>query len=327
MSPITPFTFNVTPISPLFRLSPVASNINDTSLGWTPSCATPDCLPTASWSTSAINSTLSFQYWGGGVALDGRVEGNMSTRFIRDGIEAARSHSGDTLFSWPDNDLDYLYLHDITLKVVDASPDARLTVTRVQVNGSSLSVISESTARWIVPSNKDGLRYIGFTQQASETQTGSSTTYVSSTAGDTMSMEFNGSSLLVYGPCGPDNGLMRVSIDGEQQIVNSSKPFACSDCLLFQARGLQPNHLKRLLIENVDGKTLGINRLELFRVRLPVFAYPGVADRAVAVGCGILSVFLTCMMMMAVYVIKFVKKRRSMGGPYANQHWFQLLSS
>ncbi|CAE7074132.1 unnamed protein product, partial [Rhizoctonia solani] len=197
---------------------------------------------------------------GGGVAFDGRVEGNMDIQFLRDGKQATRSRSGDTLFSWPDNSLDYYYLHKITLKVFDASPDARLTITRVRVNGSSLSRIDWPAIRWIVPSNKDGLKYTGFIQQASEAHTESSTTYVSSIAGNTMSMRFNGSSLLMYGPCGPANSLMRVAIDGQQQIVNTSRPFACSDCLLFQARGLQPHYLHRFLIENVDGKALGINR-------------------------------------------------------------------
>ncbi|CAE7093848.1 unnamed protein product [Rhizoctonia solani] len=261
MSAITPFAFSVTPISPLFYLSPVASNTNDTSLGWAPSCTTPNCLRTASWSTGATNSMLSFRYWGGGVAFDGRVEGNMSIQFFRDGMQVPWNPSRDTLFSWPDKPLDYFYLHNITLKVVDTSPGALLTVNSVQVNGSSLNNNGLPAYRWTVPSsNKDRLKYTGFIGEASEARTGSLTTYMSSTAGDTVSMQFNASTLLVYGPCGPETGLMRVTIDGQQDVVNTSKPFASSDCLLFQAWGLQNYHLHRLLIENVDGKVLGINR-------------------------------------------------------------------
>ncbi|CAE7233810.1 unnamed protein product [Rhizoctonia solani] len=212
----------------------------------------------------------------------------MSIHFFRNGMKMAWKSSGDTLFSWPDNRLEYLYLHNMTLKVVDASPDARLTVTKVRVNGSSLTPHNAPGHIWAVPSNGAGLKYTGFVQQASSVQTESSSTYVSSTAGDTVSMRFNASALLVYGPCGPENGLMRVTLNGEQRIVDTSKPFACSDCLLFQARGLQTLHLHQLLIENVDGKTLGINRLEFFRVIFPGYdRRQDTTVRAMAVAFGI----------------------------------------
>ncbi|CAE7155014.1 unnamed protein product [Rhizoctonia solani] len=116
----------------------------------------------------------------------------MSIQFLRDGIRRFRNPSGDTLFSWPDRGLDYLYLHNVTLKVVDAPPDARLIITRVQVNESTMSGHGVPADYWIVPSNADGLKYTGFTQQPSVAQVESSTTYVSSTAGDTMSIGFNG---------------------------------------------------------------------------------------------------------------------------------------
>ncbi|CAE7155021.1 unnamed protein product, partial [Rhizoctonia solani] len=315
---------NVTAISPLFHLSPVASSDND--LGWAPSCTTPDCLPTASWSTSAINSTLSFQYWGKDVALDGSLEGNMSIRVLHNRMRTPWHPSGDTLFSFRGSPVDNYDLHNVTLEVLDAPPGAHLTITRARVNTSLL--LDNHTPpidRWTVPSNADGLKYTGFMQQASAAQSRTLSTHTSSTAGSSMSMWFNGSSLLVYGPCGPDNGLMGVTIDGRQQIVNTSKPFASSDCLLFQTWGLQWTHFHRLLIENMDGKKLGINRFELFRIT--TYPIPRTIDRGVAVGCGIASVFITCMMMIAVYVIKFVRRRQTMDVPEANRHWFQLLYS
>ncbi|CAE7209364.1 unnamed protein product, partial [Rhizoctonia solani] len=229
----------------------------------------------------------------------------------------------DTLFSWPDHEIDYVYSHDITLKVVDASPDARLTVTRMRVNGSSLTPPNIPGYRWAVPNSQVKLKYTGFIQQVFNTQAESLATYVSSTAGDTMSMRFNASSLLVYGPCGPDNGLMRLILNNYHHIVNTSKPFACSDCLLFQpeARGLGKSHLRKLLIENMDGKTLGINRFELFR---PIYVSSVSGMRSIAAASGMASLVVTCIMMMAVYVIKSVKNRRSMGAPHANRRWFQL---
>ncbi|EUC54493.1 P12 domain protein, putative [Rhizoctonia solani AG-3 Rhs1AP] len=194
------------------------------------------------------------------VALDGDIKGNMSIQLLYDGIQAIWSPSEDTLFSLYGNPIDIYYQHNITLKVLDASSDARLSVVRARVNGSLFVNDYFPPDRWIVPSNEDRLRYSGFIQTASVSHVNSSTTHISTEAGSTVSMQFNGSTILVYGPCGPEYGLMRVTINGEQQMVNASKPFASDDCLLFQAWGLPSTYLHRLLIENVDG-TLGINRI------------------------------------------------------------------
>ncbi|KAG8727607.1 hypothetical protein FRC11_012822 [Ceratobasidium sp. 423] len=133
--PYTPFPFNVTPASPPFDLSPVASNI---SQGWAPSCSTPECVPTASWSTGSIGASLSFQFWGWDVAFDGNVKGNMSVELLRDGVKEAWNPSGDTLFKLHGQPTDQFYLHNITLKVIDAFPGAELTVNQARVNGGSL---------------------------------------------------------------------------------------------------------------------------------------------------------------------------------------------
>ncbi|KAH7322093.1 hypothetical protein B0J17DRAFT_723768 [Rhizoctonia solani] len=188
--PYTPFPFNVTAISPLFHLTPVT--VNDTRLGWVPSCMTPECMPTASWSTSAVNSTLSFQYWGVGVAFDGTVQGNMTVQLIRDGTLMPWNPSGDTLFSLLSQPTDQYFQHNVTLKVLDASPSARLTVTKARVNGSSFADFYFPSDRWIVPSDDDRLDYTGFDPQASVARAELSTVHVSSNAGDNVSMQFNG---------------------------------------------------------------------------------------------------------------------------------------
>ncbi|CAE6492221.1 unnamed protein product [Rhizoctonia solani] len=316
--PYTPIPFNVTPISSLFDLLPIASN--DTSLGWVPSCTTPECVPTASWSTSAVNATLSFQYWGRDVAFDGDVKGNMSVQLIQDGIQVPWAPSGGALFGLKGNPIDIFYPHNITLKVLDASSDAQLSVTRARLNGSSFTNNQFPVENWIVPRNEDRLKYTGFAQKTNASQIEASTTRVSSQAGDSLFMQFNGSTILVYGPCGPGNGLMRVTIDGRQQTVNTSKPFASSDCLLFEAWGLTSTYFHRLLVENVDGRTLGINRFELFRVLF--YGGPEISDRTVQVACGIASVFVAGIVMMGVYMGRSVKKWRGVDASQSNQRWF-----
>ncbi|CAE6442364.1 unnamed protein product [Rhizoctonia solani] len=187
--PYTPFPFNITPISPAFHLSPITSNI---SLGWAPSCETPDCIPNASWSTTAINSTLSFAFRGWDVTFDGSVKGNMSVELFFEGEQTPWNPSRDTLFSLHSRSTDYEQQHNVTLKVLDASPDAQLTITRARVNGSSFADYYFPADRWTVPSDDDRLEYTGFVQQTSVAGAGSSTTYVSSRAGDTVAMHFNG---------------------------------------------------------------------------------------------------------------------------------------
>ncbi|KAJ1303578.1 hypothetical protein OPQ81_011761 [Rhizoctonia solani] len=321
--PYTPVPFNVTPASPPFHLSPVASSA---SLGWAPSCATPECIPNASWSTGAINSTLSFQFWGWDVALDGDVKGNMSIQLFRDGVQELWKPSGDTLFSLKSGPIDQLYQHNITLKVVDASTDAQLTVTQARVNGTAFADIYVPADRWIISSSDDSLKYTGFTQQNSVVSVGSSTKHTSSKAGDTVSMQFNGSTLFVYGPCGPASGLMTVTIDDRQQTVNTSKPFASDDCLLFQAWGMPVVRLHELLIENTDGRILSIDRLEFFRI-LAFGVGSGHTLRAIVIICAVVVAIALAAVVITVYVRRAVKKKQGVDLPQAAHGWLMFLRS
>ncbi|CAE6403631.1 hypothetical protein ACGC1H_005352 [Rhizoctonia solani] len=304
--PYTPFPFNVTAISPSFYLSPISTT--NVSLGWTPSCTTPECLPTASWSTSATNSTISFDYWGWDVAFDGNVKGNMSVELFNDQGQIVWNPSGDKLFSLRGEPDDYISRRNITLRVLDASPDSQLTLTRARVNGSSRGDYTWPADRWIVPSDDDRLSYTGFIPQSSVAQSGSLTTYTSSTAGDSVSMQFNGSAFLIYGPCGPTNGLMRVIIDGNQRTVNTSKPFASNDCLLFQSPGQQIHAIHQFVVENVDGRTLSIDRLEFFRLQL-YKSGSVTGKRVVVISCTIVGVIVLCSVVIVIYVRRSVKRK------------------
>ena len=72
--------------------------------------------------------------------------------------------------------------------------------------------------------------------------------------------------MLIYGPCGPSNGLLNVAIDGESSTVNTSTPIAADNCLLYQSKGYSALNLHQLEVTNQDGKSLGINHLQFFRV-------------------------------------------------------------
>ncbi|KAF8755128.1 hypothetical protein RHS01_05462 [Rhizoctonia solani] len=252
--PYTPFPFNVTPASPLFELSSIALNVSE---GWVPSCSSPDCVPTARWSTSSVGAALSLYFWG-------EHKRRYGIEIFRDGTRLPWSPFGGTLASIRGGGTDQSYLHNGTLKVINASSEAELTVTQARVNGSSLETPSSFNAdRWIVPSDDTQLSYTGFTQHAGAAKAGSSTTYISSKAGDKVSMRFNASTFLIHGPCGPANGLIKLSIDGRESTLNTSEPIASNDCLLFQAWGFPALKEHDLLIENMGGM-LGIDRLEFF---------------------------------------------------------------
>ncbi|KAG8687922.1 hypothetical protein FRC11_006369 [Ceratobasidium sp. 423] len=260
---ITPYPLNTYPSSPLWQLSPITSN---SSSGWVPSCTSSNCLPTASWSTGAVNSTLSYTFYAFGFNLNGTVQGDMKLQVIRNDKEESLNSSGDILFSAAGPTDQFLH-QNLTIKVLEASAGARLTINGAFLNASTLADIPFPTERWTLPSNDGALKYTGFVQQQAASGLASPTTYVSSAAGDKVSMTFNASAFTIYGPCGPSSGLMRVAIDGNTpDTINTTKPIQSDDCLLYQSPGLAVDRLRSFEMENVDGRTLALNRVEYFRI-------------------------------------------------------------
>ncbi|EUC54524.1 P12 domain protein, putative [Rhizoctonia solani AG-3 Rhs1AP] len=261
--PSLPFPITSYPTSPLWQLTPLSSN---SSTGWAPNCTSSDCVPTASWSTSVVNSTLTYTFYAWGHTIYGKVEGDMKLQLIRNGNEESINPSGDILWTFPGLSTDEFLHSNITIKVLEAGNGARLTVNRAFINGSTYGDSDWPTEQWTVPSNDGALKYTGFSQQQATAGLGSPTTYVSSAAGDKVFMKFNGSAVTISGPCGPSNGLMRINLDGSENIINTTKPFQSDDCLLYQSPGFPALNFHTLEIANVDGRTLAFNRLDFFRV-------------------------------------------------------------
>ncbi|CAE6449678.1 unnamed protein product, partial [Rhizoctonia solani] len=262
--PYTPYPITTYPSSPLWQLSPAASNI---SSGWVPSCTSSNCVPTASWSTGAASSSLTYMFYGWDLALNGTVEGDMKLQVIRNGKEETLNPSGDSLFTVHGLPTDQLLHQNLTITVLEASTGARLTINEARVNASSFGDEIFDHHEWTIASNDGAIQYTGFTQQQAAAGLASPTTYVSSAGGDKMNMQFNGSAITIYGPCGPSSGLMRVKIGTRaDETINATKPIQSDDCLLFQSPGLTPDQLYSLEIENISGGTLAINRMEFFRI-------------------------------------------------------------
>ncbi|CAE6463129.1 hypothetical protein ACGC1H_002126 [Rhizoctonia solani] len=261
----TPYPITTYPSSPLWQLTPASSN---SSSGWVPSCTNSDCIPTASWSTGTVNSTLTYMFYAYGHTIYGKVDGDMKLQLIRNGNEEPINPSGNILYTFPGKPGDDDLHQNLTFKVIEASNGARLTVNKAFINGSSYAADPFPSDQWTLASNDGALQYTGFVQKQASAglQLVSPTTYVSSAAGDKVSMQFNGSALTIYGPCGPSSGLIRVKIDGREETTNTTKPLQSDDCLLYQSPGFPIHGFHSFELENVDGRTLAVNRLEFFRV-------------------------------------------------------------
>ncbi|KAB5595183.1 P12 domain containing protein [Ceratobasidium theobromae] len=307
MRKFVPFPINVTLASPLFELAPIASN---SSLGWAPNCMSPDCLSTSSWSTSVQNSTLEVKFWAYDIVFDGTVQGDMQVQVLLDDTEVDWSPSGSVLLGL--HDLTFTPQHSVLLKILDASDGARLTINQVRVNGSTITDDNIPFTRWTLPSNdSEHFEYTGLTWQTNTPDLAFPTTYFSS-VGDKVSVASNASVFAIYGPCGPSNGLMQVSISSEgTSTVNTSRPFQADDCLLFQSGGMTSTVMHNFVIENVDGRQLGINRVEFGRI-LVFTSRNNTANAKAGMIVGIVAgVIVIGVVLIIIYACRYRAKQRA----------------
>ncbi|EUC55309.1 transmembrane protein, putative [Rhizoctonia solani AG-3 Rhs1AP] len=310
----TPYPITSYPSSPLWQLTPVSSN---SSAGWAPSCIASDCIPTASWSTGAVNSTLTYMFYAFGHTIYGKVDGDMKLQLIRNGNEEPINPSGGILYTFLGNPRDDDLHQNLTFKVIEASNGARLTVNKAFINGSSYAAQYFPSDEWTLASNDGALQYTGFVQQQATAglQQVSPTTYVSSAAGDKVSMQFNGSALTIYGPCGPSSGLIRVTIDGREDTTNTTKPLQSDDCLLYQSQGYSVNGFHSFELENVDGRTLAINRLGFFRVLVNAQIHGSTMAAGKVAGI-VVGVVLAVAALIILYSTRSRKSRQKINKPW-----------
>ncbi|CAE7150470.1 unnamed protein product [Rhizoctonia solani] len=132
-----------------------------------------------------------------------------------------------------------------------------------------------------------------------------------------MFMELNASTFVMYGPCGPKHGLMRVTIDNkiqsQQQIVNTSRPIASNSCLLFQAWSLSVLSLDQVLIENLGGGMLGVERFNVTTLQI-YYVGESTGIRATVVACVLLGTVMALVVTIVVYVTRALRKKQRTGG-------------
>ncbi|KAG9098719.1 hypothetical protein FRC07_010598 [Ceratobasidium sp. 392] len=310
--PHVPFPVNVPLTSTLFHAAPFTSNA---TTGWTSNCN--ECANSV-WSTSAPSSSLNFNFWGWDVAFDGQIQGNMSVKFILDGIETNLNPTNGTLFDI--TSLDNLKEHSLSLTVQSAEPGSSLSVNQARINASTFSDDIFPFAQWELPSNDGAINWNGFTQQPSAAGSFSPTTYVSNGAGSTGSMTYNGSTVFLYGPCSPTSGLLRVSIDNaDTQTVNTSSPITSPNCILYQARGYSALSLHTVSWSTEGDAPVSINHLSFFRVLEHADSGNGVAPAAV-VG-GVIGGIVLVAILIVAYSMRSRKTRQKIN------HAFTMLCS
>ena len=105
---------------------------------------------------------------------------------------------------------------------------------------------------------------------------------------------------------------MKVKIDDQEATVNTSKPITSDDCLLFQAWAFPRTKMHELRVENANGASLGINRVEFFTVT-PYGKGGGTRKNGLIIA-GIVIVVVFTVMAVIVITWKVHKKKKNVIG-------------
>ncbi|KAF7321814.1 hypothetical protein MKEN_00703300 [Mycena kentingensis (nom. inval.)] len=84
----------------------------------------------------------------------------------------------------------------------------------------------------------------------------SDSSQISTSRGDTASLQFQGTAFVLRGGTSPDGGNYTVTLDNITTTYSSRSSFTLSDALLFYASGLDANVVHHLEVNNSDGSTL-----------------------------------------------------------------------
>lgn len=105
---------------------------------------------------------------------------------------------------------------------------------------------------------------------------------------------------------------MQVSISSEgTSTVNTSRPFQADDCLLFQSGGMTSTVMHNFVIENVDGRQLGINRVEFGRI-LVFTSRNNTANAKAGMIVGIVAgVIVIGVVLIIIYACRYRAKQRA----------------
>ncbi|CAE6465157.1 unnamed protein product [Rhizoctonia solani] len=282
------FDVRIAHTSPLFTASPLTGN---RETGWAISCTASgypcDGLGQSSVSTAKADATMSLNFWGSRIEVRGRLIGGMSLDWELDGSGRSPngeqvSKEGSTVVGEPLDPeilavfegLDSSKEHTLKFTTRSSLPSAVATfkgavvTVGTGITGGSMSMTyldddspvleySQTPAGWARYNEYDSPTF-NITQPEGVTNRKFQSTKV---PGESVSMNFNGTQVLIYGPCYSSNGAYAITLDQQEVVVYNastnaySQPNAASvagACLRYMSPPLSPDQLHYLNMANAD---------------------------------------------------------------------------
>ncbi|CAE7088563.1 unnamed protein product [Rhizoctonia solani] len=282
------FDVRIAHTSPLFTASPLTGN---RETGWATACSASgypcDGLGQSSVSTAKADATMSLNFWGSRIEVRGRLSGGMNLEWELDGSSRSPngeqvSKEGDTVVGEPLDPevlavfegLDSSKEHTLKLTTRSSLPSAVVTFKGAVVTvgtgitgGSMLMTYLDDDNPTLEYTQTPGgwARYneyespaFNITQPNGVTNRKFQSTKV---PGESISMNFNGTQVLIYGPCYSSNGQYAITLDQQEAIVYNassnaySQPNAASvagACLRYMSPPLSPDRLHYINMANAD---------------------------------------------------------------------------
>ncbi|CAE6451589.1 unnamed protein product [Rhizoctonia solani] len=282
------FDVRIAHTSPLFTALPLTGNRES---GWTTSCTANgypcDALGQSSVSTAKADATMSLNFWGSRIEVRGRLSGGMSLDWELDGSGRSpngeqTSKEGSIIVGEPIDPevmavfegLDSSKEHTLKFTTRSSLPSAIVTFkgavvtvgTGITGGSLSMSYLDDDNPALEYSQTPGGwARYNEYESPAFNiTQPeGVANRKFQSTKkpGESVSMNFNGTQVLIYGPCYSSNGAYAITLDQQEAIVYNastnaySQPNAASvagACLRYMSPPLSPDRLHYINMANAD---------------------------------------------------------------------------
>ncbi|KAJ1302785.1 hypothetical protein OPQ81_003092 [Rhizoctonia solani] len=282
------FDVRIAHTSPLFTALPLTGS---RATGWTTTCTASgypcDGLGQSSVSTSKADATMSLNFWGSRIEIRGTLTGGMELGWELDGSSRSPngeqvSKEGSTVVGQPLDPeilavfegLDSNKAHTLKLTTRPTLPSAVVNFKGVVVTVGT-GITGGTMAMTYLDDDSPALEYsqtpggwarygeyessaFNITQPEGVTNRKFQSTKM---PGESVSMNFNGTQVLIYGPCYSSNGAYAITLDQQEAVLYNastnaySVPHAASvagACLRYMSPPLSPDRLHYISMANAD---------------------------------------------------------------------------
>ncbi|CAE6467968.1 unnamed protein product [Rhizoctonia solani] len=282
------FDVRIAHTSPLFTALPITGN---QETGWATACTASgypcDGLGQSSVSTAKADATMSLGFWGSRIEVRGRLIGGMNLDWELDGSSRSPngeqvSKEGSVVIGQPLDPevlavfegLDSSKAHTLKFTTRPSLPSAIATfkgavvTVGTGITGGSISMTyldddnsvleySQTPGGWARYNEYESPAF-NITQPEGVTNRKFQSTKV---LRESVSMNFNGTQVLIYGPCYSSNGAYTITLDQQEVVIHNasinaySAPNAASvagACLRYMSPPLSPDRLHYVNMANAD---------------------------------------------------------------------------